>query len=302
MLAAERARRLAHDGFRVVLTCFNRPLGDALRKEFEGIESVTAGSFHRLAYDWITDAGMEFPEDPGDDWWDDPVGEAVLESFDISGFETDAVIIDEGQDFDDSWFVALEGALAEPKEGLFMVFADPHQAIYRESWEPPPDMVEYALDLNCRNTNQIAQVVARIYDDQYTPTGTDGPEVEFVPVQSPEGVDRALRGALHRLVNDGNLEPRDVVVLTQSRDAKDRLVGAKPAGITLETIEQRTDGVAVDTIHRHKGLEASAAIVILDRVEKDRDRALAYVGLSRPRAQLIVIAPASVGDTLGLTR
>ena len=34
VLAEERARRLSADGFRVVLTCFNRPLGDAFADEF----------------------------------------------------------------------------------------------------------------------------------------------------------------------------------------------------------------------------------------------------------------------------
>jgi hypothetical protein len=155
-------------------------------------------------------------------------------------------------------------------------------------------MVEYELDLNCRNTNQIAQVVAHVYGDPYVPTGTDGPDPIFIAVESPEGVDKALRGVLHTLVNEGNLAPKDVVILTQSRETKDRLVGRTFAGLTLETIEDRTDGVAVETIHRHKGLEAAAAIVILERLEKDRDRALAYVGLSRPRAQLVVLAPDQV--------
>ncbi len=301
VLAAERARRLASDGFRVILTCFNRPLGDALAREFEGSDGVVAGSFHKLAHDWITEAGLAFPEDPDPEWWGDPAGEAVLEAFTSTGFHADAVIVDEGQDFDDSWFVALESALDDDGSGLLLVFADPHQAIYREDWEPPPDMVEYELDLNCRNTNQIAAVVARVYGDPAVPTGTDGPEPVFVPIESPEGIDKALRGALHTLVNEGNLATRDVMILTQYRETKDRLVGKSLAGVTLGTIEGRTDGVAVETIHRHKGLEALAAIVILERLEKDRDRALAYIGLSRPRAQLVLIAPPSVGTALGLS-
>jgi len=100
---------------------------------------------------------------------------------------------------------------------------------------------------------------------------------------------------------EGNLATRDVVILTQYRETKDRLVGKVLAGVTLDTIEDRIDGVAVETIHRHKGLEALAAIVILERLEKDRDRALAYIGLSRPRAQLVLIAPPSVGLALGLS-
>jgi ATP-dependent exoDNAse (exonuclease V) alpha subunit len=113
-------------------------------------------------------------------------------------------------------------------------------------------------------------------------------------------VDKALRGVLHELVNEGNLSTDEVVVLTQKRATKDRLIGQSPAGIALQTIEDRTDGIAVETIHRYKGLEATAAIVILERLEKDRDKAIAYIGLSRPRAQLVVIGPEDVGNCLGM--
>ena len=249
VLAAERARRLSADGSRVVLTCFNRPLGDALADVFAGNDLVTAG-------------------------------ELLLEAFAIGEFRTDAVIIDEGQDFDDSWFMALEAALDNPSEGLFLVFADEHQAICREDWEPLFDAVEYTLDLNCRNTNQIDAVVARVYGDDVSAHGADGPEPEFHAVESPEGIDRALRGILHRLANEGAIPPDRVVILTQRRETKDRLIGQTSAGLTLGTIGT-PDTIAVDTIYRFKGLEADAVIVILDRLEKDGDRALACIGLSR---------------------
>jgi len=297
VLAEERARRLSADGFRVVLTCFNRPLGDAFANEFADNDLVTAGSFHHLAHTWITDAGLEFPEKPDPDWWDDPLGELLLEAFAVGDFRVDAIIIDEGQDFDDSWFMALEAALDDSDEGLFLVFADRQQAIYREAWEPPFDAVEYSLDLNCRNTNQIAEVVARIYGDELPTSGADGPAPEFHAVESPEGIDKALRGVLHRLVNEGAIPADRVVILTQGRETKDRLVGQTSAGLPLGTIGT-PDTIAVETIYRFKGLEADATIVILDRLEKDRDRALAYIGLSRARFHLVVISPPEVGAAL----
>jgi hypothetical protein len=300
VLAIDRAKRLSADGFRVVLTCYNRPLGDALAAEFTGNGLVTAGGFHHLTNRWITDVGLAFPENPDDDWWDDPAGELLYEAFTGGGFETDAVIIDEGQDFDDSWFMALEAALADANEGLFLVFADPHQAIYREDWEPPFAAVPYELDLNCRNTNQIAAVVAHIFGDELPSGGTDGPAPQFIPVETTEGIDKALRGLLHRLVNEGRVAPEQVVILTQYRETRDHLVDQRFAGVQLEATDRPTGGIAVETIHRYKGLEADAVIVILDRVVKDRDRALAYIGLSRARAQLVVIGPPAVGTALGM--
>jgi superfamily I DNA/RNA helicase len=91
-----------------------------------------------------------------------------------------------------------------------------------------------------------------------------------------------------------------VVILTQYRETRDHLVNQRFAGVQLEATDRPTGGIAVETIHRYKGLEADAVIVILDRVVKDRDRALAYIGLSRARAQLVVIGPPAVGTALGM--
>jgi hypothetical protein len=76
-------------------------------------------------------------------------------------------------------------------------------------------------------------------------------------------------------------------------------IGHDAAGQTLGTIGT-PETIAVETIYRFKGLEADAVIVILDPLEKDRDRALAYIGLSRARFQLVVVAPPEVGEALGL--
>ena len=49
----------------------------------------------------------------------------------------DALIVDEGQDFDPSWWVVLQLILEDPDESPMYVFADIQQAIYREAWQPP---------------------------------------------------------------------------------------------------------------------------------------------------------------------
>jgi len=300
VLAIERARRLAADGFRVLLTCFNRLLGDSFARRFDATAGVTAGSFHHLAHSWILDAGLPFPEHPDRAFWDEPIGELALEAIDRSGLAFDAVIVDEGQDFDASWFVVLEASLADPDDGMLLVFADRHQAIYREGWEPPPATAAYDLDVNCRNTRQIAEVVARIYGDPPPVDAVDGTEVEFLAAEGTEEARRVAGSALHRLVNEGRIDRREVVVLTRTRDMKDSLIGTRAASLVLGDVTRPSGGIAVETIHRFKGLEADAAVVVLDRLETDRDQALAYIGLSRARAHLVVVGPPEVGGRLGL--
>jgi len=49
LLAAEKARRLAGQGFEVLLTCFNRPLAEHLAATIGQLDGVTVSTFHGLA-------------------------------------------------------------------------------------------------------------------------------------------------------------------------------------------------------------------------------------------------------------
>jgi len=293
VLAVGRAHRLADEGYRVLLTCFNRPLGDLLAAQFTDADTVVAGSFHRLAYAWVNDAGLDWPEDPTSEWWNDAAADLVLEAAGLLDLAFDAVIVDEGQDFAPSWFVALESLLTDPASGQFVVFADPHQVIYRDGWEPPYDAVEYHLDLNVRNTRPIATAVAEVIGADAPTEGIDGPPVETVSVDDWERMPKAVSRLVHRLVRVEDLDPSSLVVLTQRRDDKDLLVARTLAG--LSTGELGSDApVVVETIHRFKGLEADVAVVVLRSLQGALNRALAYIGMSRARAHLVVVGPEDV--------
>ena len=99
VLAAERTRRLTGEGFRVLLSCFNRPLADHLRAGFGGVDGVTVHGFHSLCRWQIGHAGMAFPDEPDSDWWEHEAPERLVEAAYNTGFEVDALVVDEGQDF-----------------------------------------------------------------------------------------------------------------------------------------------------------------------------------------------------------
>ena len=52
MLAMEYARREAGKGARVLLICFNKLLGDWIRRQFDGRAGITAGNWHGVARDF----------------------------------------------------------------------------------------------------------------------------------------------------------------------------------------------------------------------------------------------------------
>src|SRR5207247_5440912 len=63
-LAAEKARRLAQQGFRVLVLCFNRLLAQYLRRGLADVDEIDVFSFDGLCYEIIREAGREFPEQP----------------------------------------------------------------------------------------------------------------------------------------------------------------------------------------------------------------------------------------------
>src|SRR3712207_9046095 len=68
----------------------------------------------------------------------------------------DAVVIDEGQDFADSWWDAVLAALRDPEHGALYVFADEGQRVFARQGRPSVNLVPIPLDENLRNTKQIA--------------------------------------------------------------------------------------------------------------------------------------------------
>jgi len=53
VLAMEKARRLATDGFKTLLTCYNRQLADHLTHLAQDIPNLDVMSFHQLCYQWV---------------------------------------------------------------------------------------------------------------------------------------------------------------------------------------------------------------------------------------------------------
>ena len=98
------------------------------------------------------------------------------------------------------------------------------------------------------------------------------------------------------LLNEG-MAPESIAVLTKNRRMVDSLSGSKMGN--SKPTEAGQPGLTVDTIHRFKGLEADAVVVWLDKVDGIEDRALAYVGMSRARALLLLVGPSAVKDALG---
>lgn len=281
MLAAERARQLASDGLRVLFVCFNAPLGQLLASQAPA--GVVAGHIHGIARDVVGRAN-DLPKTRGAKFFDELVERLPYAVAELDE-HFDAVVVDEGQDFAPSWFASLELCLRDPASGFFAVFADSRQALYRDDWEAPFDGEPFVLEINCRNTAEIAECVSAVFDEHAETLGVSGPWPRIARVPAGDialAVSREILGPL-----EGGLGPEQIVVLTQTKRAAIALRGREIGG--HPTVELGRQGIAVETIHRFKGLEADMVVVVLENVDVAADLALAYVGMSRARAMLSVV-------------
>ena len=253
-----------------------------------------------------------------------------------TGAMFDYLIVDELQDMCQDPYLeimdlALRGGLAG---GRWAIFADFNQQF--TNWGRNPDSAidnlhryiapgEYAerpLLVNCRNTLPIIQDAASI-------SGIASPETYLNPVRGPLPsyeywrddaglrllLDRAVRG----FVNAG--EPvSEIFVLANHplRESGLDLLGHSYAGYALfdcpgiywppravcdqepccQIADDPDPHLKFREVRRFKGMESKVVILIIDRMSLPDDRAALYVGMTRARINLVVLAHESTRDGL----
>lgn len=298
LLAVERTRRLADLGASVLLVSFNQLLGEKLTAEFKGNPLVTAGTFHHVARSLAVRANRLIPNDPPQEWWDRELPTLFPEVAAETGFEVDAVVVDEGQDFRSNWWDPLRLVLRDLDDGWFYVFADTHQALFVPGWCSPfaTGGFEYRLTKNCRNTRPVAARVAAVFGGEVKTNRVEGPKPKFHVVSSDAAAVQRVLDRLRELLAEG-VAPNQIQVLSTTWGIVDRLRGRDVDGIGL--VAYGEDGIGVETVQRFKGLESEVVVVVIPEVVDELDRSLAYTGLSRAQTFLEVVGPAAVMDAIG---
>ncbi len=327
LLAIEKARRLAGDGFATVLACFNQPLARTFARTPELQTAIAdgrlvVGTFHDLCLRLATEAGTLPPQpaNPGRDWFESALPAALERALPLVGGRTQALVIDEGQDFDELWLLLLEQLLADPKRGVLYAFHDPAQAIYRPDAVGALGLEEFPLPDNCRNSRPIHDFAYRFYDGGLAVDAIreDGREVLVVEAEDPQAGLDALRRVLHELVHTERVDRRQIAVLTgvslehsaawRQRRFKGDLVlwngsvgdDGRSRGLSAEQVPDQPDGtILCETIHRFKGLDRDVVVLCELRPDDTRLERLLYVGATRAKHHLVVIASPALAARLG---
>jgi hypothetical protein len=329
LVAAEMAQRFVAEGYETLLVCFNQPLARMLAEHAAGAVvsgRLTVSTFHELCRRLGHEAGVigQEPALKDQDWFDRVLPGALDAAIPTVGGRYQAVIVDEGQDFHRSWLESLDLLLSAPGEDVLFVFHDPSQALYREdplaSEEVRSSLALTPLSMldNCRNSATVHELAARFYTGEgpITALREDGRQPDVIVAEEGAQTLEALRRVLHRLVVEEQVAPWRIAVLSghshsesavwrQGRFGNQVLWNGNygPDGRSLglsadQVVEQPSDTILFDTIRRFKGLEREMVVLVELRAEEPSLERLLYVGISRARHHLVIIAPAALEGLL----
>lgn len=306
VLAVEKAKRLAAEGFRTLLTCYNRPLADHLADVCADHPGLDVMSFHQLCYRRVEQArsvsGRDLLEEakityPGKDLYDVQFPSALAYTAEVLSEQYDAIVCDEGQDFREEYWLPLELLLSDYQTSPMYIFFDDNQNLYARASTFPIGGEAFSLTTNCRNTDQIHQVAYRYYrGTPVDPPGSAGEEVQYLEGASLDQQSQRLHAKIVDLIAKEGVAPADIAVLIVDSAHKQDFYHAlsrrplpRPAVWTTEDARSPAS-ILLDTVQRFKGLEA--AVVFLwgfERITPSDQQALLYVGISRAKSYLCMV-------------
>lgn len=312
VLALEHAINLSNQGLTVLLLCYNKNLGNNLKYKSMSHDAVHAMSFHEFCSwrirqvksstgrDLIAESKMTYSNG---NLYDVLMPDALINSYDICPIEYDVVIIDEGQDFRDEFWLSIELLLDRKDQPNFYIFHDSNQSIYTSIESLPiNDEPLYLLD-NCRNTASIHNLAYKYYQGvEIEPPRLEGSNNKWIDSEdSSKTQSEKISSLVNELILSEKISPRDITILTigDFSYARELLEDSKFNKFFKYKSLNRDDLVLVETAKRFKGLE-SKLIILWILNEEDTNDSLLYVSISRARLRLWVSCSKAMKNRLGI--
>lgn len=307
VLALTQAKQLANGRStgqreRVGLLCYSIGLASYFRRETAGWHykerPAFVGTFEDLANAWGIDSGSRDDHD----FWERRLPRLMADRAAGLGPRQrfDSFVVDEAQDFAESWWHPLVAALRDEADGGLYLYSDEGQRLFNRFGRPPVPLVPLVLDHNLRNTRQIAEVFQPLAQMRMRLEGGDGPEVQHVQASPDEAV--AVADDVVEALFDEGWPPGHVALLTTGKRHPEQAnlqeqLGQAGYWATFWDEEINFYGHVLG----FKGLERRAVVLCVNEDgTRERFRERMYVGLSRATDRLIVIgdlaAIAQAGD------
>ncbi len=302
-IAMEKTKKLIADGKKVLLTCFNRNLGNYFKEMLS--DEISSGLLRTTNFHDFMAVSLEenkvtvkIPDTSvaRSEFFSIELPEMAFDLFTGLPDEEkyDALVVDEGQDFREDWFPVLESFLREGENGEFYIFADLYQSLFNpdHKFVMKLPISKHRLMRNLRNTSYINEWLNKLLPEgaQLVSPDLKGIPVVFSEWESEAEECRQVEKEIGRLVSQG-IQPCRIFILSPNIKEKSCFAGRDkikdwPLG---EYDDNRQNAVRFCTIRSFKGLESE--VVFLTGIRKDNracTNADIYVASSRARFLLHV--------------
>lgn len=334
LVLTHRARHIARHfpDWRILFTCFNRPLSSALKAETREHPNIRVINVDSLTYQVVKEAGRAREvekEAAGDlDLLFKLRRKVAVEVLDTGSAAEryDMVIVDEAQDLGAEGLDVAWAALKPGRKDL-LVAHDGAQRIYagKKRWNPPDTTARgrtTVLKRNYRNTNEILDLALACLGDAAQRVADQEQPDDFDVLVQP---DQAIRhGVLPQLIEcdgmtsevDAALEhvkllrsdgiPRDAIaILSGSLDFRKHALAhigpkaALDAQAHKDTVAQAHDVIRIATLQLLKGLEFPHVVIGgANDIWVEDDEPLEQ---DRQRRRLLYVAMTRASETLTVT-
>lgn len=300
VLAVEKAVRAASGGRRTLLVCFNAPLAKYLQRITQEQDNLVVSGFHALCLEMARETGQDVPSTISAADYETTLPEMLLEAVGMQpDLRFDTIVVDEGQDFKDTWLDTLKLGLTDVEVGEFYVFHDDNQTLYETdgSFISALPAASYRLSRNLRNTKAIHSAMRNWYKGRAMhAAGPDGQPVQKISIRQPELAIPKMNEHVALLLKSNQLTADQIAVLIggalDPATVPERIGGAPVCNAT----DVKTGSIIFDTVRRFKGLSRPCVFVLRPELLKGAE--LRYVALSRANLLLFLVGSSEALQTL----
>lgn len=293
-LAMEQAQRWAEQGLAVAFLTYTRGVSEMVRAAMHDLpqsqQPAFIGTFHYLGYHWgVTPT----PEQENDStYW--TVGAPHLfatRARELSlDQKFDAIVVDEAQDFAQSWWDVVWAAAKDQNSVKLAIFRDESQDVFEDrDAHPEITLARFPLDDNLRNARQVVNTFAPLTDNTCTVRGGEGFPTRIIFAE-PDAVIEAADDAVSFLVDESGWLPEQVALITtRSRHPVQVERQAKGKEDYWQGLWD-TDDIFYSTVNGFKGLERPAIVIAVNGFHSYANpRHVMYTAISRASDLAIIV-------------
>ena len=297
-LAIAKARECSRKGKTVLLLCYNVLLGEYLQRQVKD-STIKAGALFPFFCDLlkltpqIVEKHRTNPK-----LYTRVLPTLIRQYLRKHPHPFDAVIVDEGQDFDAELWTVIKRLVSA--DGIFYIFYDPDQNIFHKKTDIPVfgDQPPAVLDVNYRNSKAVFDSYQKWLPAGHVsiPGGAaSGAPTSFLNGATPERRRELLTIELNRIITEERVSADNIVVLGAHSLAHTCVGTDSHCGrwaLCENPVLLGHNEIAYHTYMKFKGLEASVVILLDVDPADDKWRGWrgVYTAMTRAISHLVIIS------------